>query len=402
MCDHGSVKGGAENVAIASAVGLHQAGVPTYFFCGGDPTDPRLQNLPSERIVSIGGGTFHESQSRLKSLKNFYWNRRAAEAMQDLLDRISGPAIVHLHSFVAVVTPSILKPTLAKGAKTVLTLHDYGVACPTSGLYNHQRKHKCPLRPMSLRCILTQCSKRSYFSKAALVSRMAMVNARLHPTERIDEFICVSPRNGEVVRPYLRHGAPITFVHNPIETVQSERVSAENNKTFLFVGRLTSEKDPVRLASAARRLNIPVKFVGDGPLRGAVANANPNAEITGWVSIDQVAQIWNKARANVMTSRWHEGNPLTLSEAGSRGVPSLVPSDMCGAEFVLPGETGERFELESDESLDSRLASLLDDEYVKGLSSGVYERYWADPPNMQRHLRELLPIYERLAMPSTQ
>lgn len=384
-------------MAIASAVGLHEAGVPTYFFCGGDATDSRLKALPADRVVSIGGGLFHERPGKLQSLREFYWNKRAAKAMGDLLGRISGPTIVHLHSFVAVVTPSVLKPAFEHGAKTVLTLHDYGVACPTSGLYNHQRKYKCPLKPMSAKCIFTQCSKRSYLSKAALVSRMALVNARLHPTERINEFICVSPRNGEVVRPFLRGGAPITFVHNPIDTPRCPRIEAENNKVFLFVGRLTSEKDPVRLAQAARRLNLPVKFVGDGPLREKVAEANPDAEITGWVPIEVVAKVWDEARVNVMTSRWHEGNPLTLSEAGSRGIPSLVPSDMCGSEFVIPGQTGERFDLESDESLDRCLQVFKDDSQVSTRSIGVYEAYWSNPPTMERHLAELLPIYERLA-----
>lgn len=395
MSDHASVTGGAEMVAITSAVGLVEAGYEVTFVAGAEPRDPRLSEHPFRRVEVLGATGFHQSKRKGSAFRNALWNRSAYAMMGRALEGLDpGRTVVHFHSYLSILSPSVLGAALDTGYPCVSTLHDYGIVCPNSGLYIHPKRVVCPYRPLSLRCVVTQCSKRNYLSKAALVMRSEVLLRRVRAASRIKAFIAVSHRNGEIVRPFLPKGAIIQHLRNPYQGSREPRVEAEANEPLVFVGRLTSEKDPVRLAEAAKRVGMPVVFVGTGPLEDQVRAASPGAEITGWVSQEGVSAWFRRARANVMTSRWHEGSPLSLTDAAARGVPSVVPATMAGAENVEPGMTGFHFDLASDDSLDRSLAALRDDGTVRRSSEAAYERFWADPPTLEAHVRGLAEIYE--------
>lgn len=395
MSDHASVSGGAEMVAITSAVGLVEAGYEVTFVAGSEPRDPRLAEHPFRRVEVLGATCFHQSERKASAFRDALWNRYAESLMQRALEGLDPHrTVVHFHSYLSILSPSALGAVLDAGFPCVATLHDYGIVCPNSGLYIHPRRVVCPYRPLSLRCVLTQCSKRNYLSKAALVMRSEILLRRVRAARRIRAYIAVSHRNGEIVRPFLPPGAIIHHLRNPYSSPREARVPAEDNAPLVFVGRLTSEKDPVRLAEAAKRIGMPVVFVGTGPLEEQVRAANPEAEITGWVGQEEVAAWFRRARANVMTSRWHEGSPLSLTDAAARGVPSVVPATMAGAENVEPGVTGFHFDLVSDESLDRALVGLRAPGTVRSLSEAAYEGFWADPPTLQAHVRGLGAIYE--------
>lgn len=395
VSDHASVSGGAEMVAITSAVGLVEAGYEVTFVAGSEPRDPRLADYPFRRVEVLGATGFHQSERKASAFRDALWNRNAEALMRRALEGLDPHrTVAHFHSYLSILSPSALGAALDAGFPCVATLHDYGIVCPNSGLYIHPRRVVCPYRPLSLRCVLTQCSKRNYLSKAALVMRSEILLRRVRAARRIRAYIAVSHRNGEIVRPFLPPGAIIHHLRNPYSSPREARVAAEDNAPLVFVGRLTSEKDPVRLAEAAKRIGMPVVFVGTGPLKEQVRAANPEAEITGWVGQEEVAAWFRRARANVMTSRWHEGSPLSLTDAAARGVPSVVPATMAGAENVEPGVTGFHFDLASDESLDRALVGLREPETVRRLSEAAYEGFWTDPPTLEAHVRGLGAIYE--------
>lgn len=394
VSDHASVTGGAEMVALTSAVGLVEAGLDVTFVAGSEPRDPRLAEHGFRKIEVLGATGFHQTDNKAAGLRNAIWNKGAAEMMERALAGLDpSRTVVHFHSYLSILSPSVMGAALDAGFPCVLTLHDYGIVCPTSGLYNHRKAKTCPLIPLSPTCILTQCSKRNYLSKLGLVWRSEVLKHRVRATQRLKHAICVSRRNGEIVRPFLPESLRIHHLRNPYQVPRSERVEAERNEALLFVGRLTSEKDPVRLAAAARRVGSSVVFVGTGPLEAEVKAANPDAVITGWLTQAEVAEWYTRGRANVMTSRWHEGSPLSLTDAAARGVPSVVPATMAGAENVLDGETGYLFPLEDDGMLDERLRQLQDDDAVRRLSARAYEDFWADPPTLAAHVEGLLRIY---------
>jgi glycosyltransferase involved in cell wall biosynthesis len=143
-----------------------------------------------------------------------------------------------------------------------------------------------------------------------------------------------------VIEPYLDPATRLHHVPNPVTVARNRRVEAEANEVFLFVGRLAKEKGAVQFARAAAQAGIRAVLVGDGPERDAVRAANPDAELVGWLSSEEVARWMDRARCLVFPSLWYETLGLAPLEALVRGVPVICGSWCAASEFVEDGVTG--------------------------------------------------------------
>lgn len=117
---------------------------------------------------------------------------------------------------------------------------------------------------------------------------------------------------------------------------------------IIVVGRLDSNKSVNILLEAINNIDsvnrIHVDIVGDGPLRNALqefVNCNLLKEIVtfyGQVPRAQAVEMFDKAHLHVITSA-SEGNPTTIWEAMSHGVPTLS-FDHCGMHDTLRDGAG--------------------------------------------------------------
>jgi glycosyltransferase involved in cell wall biosynthesis len=99
------------------------------------------------------------------------------------------------------------------------------------------------------------------------------------------------------------------------------------------------------------------------------------------------------ARALVFPSVWYEGQPLTVYEALALGTPVIV-SDVCaGREAVEDGVDGIWFSSADPRSLAAALVRLRDDATAARMSRRAYERYWANPLTLDRHLDAIEAVY---------
>ena len=71
----------------------------------------------------------HGLLDRLKIAARFIHHQEACERLAALI-RAERPDIVHFHNIYHQLTPSIIRVAKELGCKTVLTAHDYKVACP--------------------------------------------------------------------------------------------------------------------------------------------------------------------------------------------------------------------------------------------------------------------------------
>ena len=162
-----------------------------------------------------------------------------------------------------------------------------------------------------------------------------------------------------------------------------------------FVGRLTAIKRPDRfLALAATRTDTHFVFVGDGPLRDAVANqarALPNVTLVGWQK--DLSVVYGALDVVVLTSD-NEGIPLSLLEAASAGV-AIVSLDVGGVgEIISDRTTGA---LVTDESqLASRLAELLDQPTLRRELAHAAQRDVRSRFTVEHYLAAHAAVYRRL------
>ena len=123
-------------------------------------------------------------------------------------------------------------------------------------------------------------------------------------------------------------------------------------------GRICTQKNPVRFASVAKRLESQCFFswIGDGE-QSAVFD---NSEIltTGWVNREKLAQYFNAGDVLLLTSDW-EGLPFTVIEALSCSKPVLAFEIEGIDEYVIDGING--YIVNSIDQAEKRILELVND-----------------------------------------
>lgn len=135
---------------------------------------------------------------------------------------------------------------------------------------------------------------------------------------------------------------------------------------FVWIGRIDAGKALIilleALAAMPDRSGFVVDIIGDGPLRLSLQDYAQSKGITnlvwhGRVDRTRVDELLSVASLHLITSM-SEGNPTTIWEAMSKGVPTLS-LDHCGMHDVLCDDCGIRIPVESYAQVVETLAGTL-------------------------------------------
>ncbi|SLN64390.1 glycosyltransferase family 4 protein [Roseisalinus antarcticus] len=355
--DFASVTGGQAKVAIDNARLLAEAGTGVTFFAACGPVAPELAH-PGIRVVCLDQRTILDDPSRLRAMANGIWNRQALAALRAEAAR-HDPArtVLHCHGHAKALSPSVGRVLAGGPLRCVYTMHEYFLACPNGGFYDYQRQEICTRRPLGLSCLTTHCDVRAASHKAWRVVRGAVGAGPGALPRGLRDIIYISETQRRAMTPWLPEAARLHRVSNPIKAGGAP-VAAGDNRKLVFVGRLSPEKGALMLARAAKAVDLPVLFIGEGPEAEAIRAANPEAEITGWLTHDAVQQRLGEARALVFPSLWYEGQPLVPIEALLRGIPVICGSWSAAAEEVRDGENGLVYAAPTQTALEKALRRL--------------------------------------------
>lgn len=362
--DYASPAGGASKIALLQARGLQARGHRVILFAAqaltdspGVPGADQRDGLPS-RIT--GQWDIAGDPRRSRAMLQGIWNWRAARMLGDLLEEVGrANTVLLLHSWSKALSSSIVRTAITHGVPVVAVLHDYFIGCP-NGAYHHFHSGKpCTLRPMSPRCMMTPCDRQALAHKPWRVARQAVQQHLGCMPRGLAAVICVSDYQRAILHDWLPDELPCHVLPNPVAPApEGLRARVGTSRRFLFVGRLSAEKGPLIFAAAAREAGVEAVFVGDGVQRADILRILPHAPITGWVDADRVWREMSDCRALIYPSMWHETFGLSVYEAASLGVPSVVSSGTAPAEFVVDGHNGLRFPQGDVEAL-ARLLSAL-------------------------------------------
>lgn len=384
--DYGHVNGGAAKVAIAGAIGLAERGHRVIYFCPVGPVDPRLEDAGVEAICLDEPDLAGES-SPLKAAMRGVWNTAAAKRLSSVLAPLDRKAsVIYQHGWSKAMSPSCQRVIADSGIASVYHMHEYFAACPNGAFFDYQAGANCLRTPMSLACITRNCDARALHHKAFRVVRHGALNTVGRFDKALRHIIYISELQLKVMRPWLPSDVEPLYAPNPIEVADTGPAAIAHDAPFLFVGRFSREKGADIAAAAAAKAGAPIQFVGDGELMSELKALAPNAEFTGWVEPSRATALMRSARALVFPSIWYECQPLTVLEALANGLPVIVSDNCAGAEFVRDGETGLHFPSQDVEALTNAMTCLMDDNQAKSLGQSAYERYWAKPHTMNRHL----------------
>lgn len=333
-------RGGAAALALLNAKLVRQQGVPVTYFAGdaGD-VDGSLRALGIES-VGLNGRALLDGPA-LESTTTGLFNVRAYRAMRDWISQNDTPSTAyHLHGWQQILSPSIFLALKPVAQRTLMHAHDYFLVCPNGGQMNYVTDEPCPLRPMSARCIVTNCDKRNRWHKTWRVFRQGIRNS-LNDLSAPGVRIALIQHGMSSV--FARAGVPeanLLAIPNPCSPFSETRIPAERNSEFHFVGRLVAEKGIENFLRAARTAGVPARVIGDGPLFGPLSKQYPEFVFEGWCDRTRLTEISRSARMLVMPSLYPEPFGLVIPEASSSGIPVLVSDSALLAEDVVNHRVG--------------------------------------------------------------
>lgn len=392
IADFADLSGGAQAVAVLSALALRRRDWPVTFIQGtAGRLDPRLLEAGVD-TVSLGFKDVWDlpaAQAALAGIWNPTAARRLAVALKDLPP---GPAVLHLHQWTRSLSPSVFPVLFEAGHPVVVTLHDYFMACPNGVYYRFDRSEPCRLTPLSASCAAASCDPRSRAHKIVRLLRTAATRAAVR--KGVFSIVHVSDRGRETISPFLPAGIPQHRIDNPVEAERRQPASPASGAPIAFIGRLTREKGADLVAAACQAAGVPALFVGEGPAKAEIRRLAPRADILGWRSREDVdALLRTGILAVAAPSRWYETGPLTVYEAMAAGVPAVVSARAGAAEKIVHGETGLVVQ-PTVEGLAAAFRSLMLGDTARRLGRCAFQRYWDAPLSPDRHAARLIALYE--------
>lgn len=391
--DFGFVNGGQAKVAISSTIALAEAGLNVTYFSAVGPVDPSL-TAAGVKSVCVGQSDILADENRFRAVTSGIWNRTAVRELALLLEGFDPETtVLHTHGFAKALSPSI-GPLITNGKFAhVYTMHEYFLACPNGGFYDFKKNEICTRKALSPQCLSTNCDPRNFKHKAWRVVRQAALWSVGNMPRNLRHVVFISETQKRAMAAYLDSATTLHYLPNPISVEKRPRVNAEENDVFLFIGRLSPEKGGLMFAKAAKRANVKAVFVGDGPEKEAILNANPAAIVTGWVSSNEVEDWLQRSRCLVFCSLWYETFGLVAYEAMACGIPAMCGRWNAAAEAITHEQTGLLYDDAAEDAIYNALRRMGHDPFVRELSMSAFDEYWQAPLDMSAHMDKLLGIY---------
>jgi glycosyltransferase involved in cell wall biosynthesis len=184
----------------------------------------------------------------------------------------------------------------------------------------------------------------NYFGAgSSWISRTGMALCRdylqqwdVQSASRVDYFIANSKNVADKIKHLYARDAAVIY---PPVAVQNFNLHPDLQPYYLIVSALVPYKKIDVAVEAFNRLQLPLKIVGEGPLRSHLQKlAQPNIEFLGWLSDQDLAAVYRHCQALVFPGEEDFG--ITPLEAQASGRPVIAYGKGGALETVLPLETG--------------------------------------------------------------
>jgi glycosyltransferase involved in cell wall biosynthesis len=353
--DSSVARGGATTLALSAATALAARGNEVVFLCG-DAGDGGALAGHGVEVVALGGQRLLQSRSAMwTGIRNAAARNMVARFLSE---RDTPQTVYHVHGWAQILSPELFAALAPVARRTLIHSHDMFLACP-NGVYMDYRRHEvCHRVPLSFGCLATNCDKRSHPHKLWRVARQRALRQRLDLSLGWAGILTIHPA---MIPRLARAGYPesmMTTLRNPVVPFSHFRIRAEDNRGFVYVGRLEEDKGVRGLAEAATRVGVRLTLIGDGPLRATLTERHPDVRITGWVDRRDIGALVADARALVMPSRHPEPFALVIAEAATSGLPVLVADTALMAAEVAEAGLGFAVDVFDPDSFDAALSRI--------------------------------------------
>lgn len=304
----------------------------------------------------------------------------ARRALSKLLD-VHRPDVAHLHNIYHQLTLSIVDELAERRIPTVLTLHDWKIACPAYTLFTEgQPCRRCPSGSV-VNAVRHRCVKSSA-SASTIAATEAWIARRRGSYSKVKRFIAPSRFAMDVAALGGIATRRVAHIPNflPDEEMNIDTSMSDGGPQFVYAGRLDETKGIRNLLEAFSRVNAPasLRIAGRGPLENEVRAAtarDSRIRYLGMLSRTELYEELEAARAAVLPSLYEDNGPLIILEAQARAKAMIVTDRGGPPEFVRHEETGLVVDPERIDHLTEAMQRLaLDEGLARRLGARARER----------------------------
>lgn len=327
------------------------------------------------------------------------WSRTANQQLRAMLQEVK-PDIVHFHNTFMRISPGAYYVCQSAKVPVVQTLHNYRLLCPAGTCYRDGSVCEECLQQWIPRAGIRHACYRQSRSQSAIVTAMLTAHRWLKTWEsKVDLYIALTQFAHEK---FIKGGLPAAKLVTKPNFVDLDPGQRACHGTYaLFVGRLAPEKGILLLLQAWTTLtDIPLKIVGDGPMRAEVEAFSQSShtnciEIVGRQPRETIFSLMKDAAFLVFPSGWYEGFPMTIAEAYACGLPVVGTNLGSIAEIIENGYTGLHFTPNDANDLANKVRWAWDHplELIQmgKAARQQYEKHYT----AEQNYRQLLTIYEK-------
>jgi glycosyltransferase involved in cell wall biosynthesis len=292
--------------------------------------------------------------NRLALAGRTLWSSATYQELRALI-RQERPHVAHFHNTFPLISPAGYYAAQAEGVPVIQTLHNYRLLCPNALFFRDGRVcEDCMGKMITWPGVVHKCYRGSRAASGIVAAMLTTHRVLGTWTEMVDVYIALT----EFARlKFVEGGLPAEKMVVKPNFVYPDPGPGEGRGGYaLFVGRLSREKGVGTLLAAWERLDrrIPLKVVGDGPLREQVAeaaNRHPCVEYLGYRAAEEVQALLKEASILVFPSEWYEGFSRVAAEAFATATPMVAADIGAAAELIEHDHTGLGFRPGDPEAL---------------------------------------------------
>ncbi|WP_158859056.1 glycosyltransferase [Lunatibacter salilacus] len=313
------------------------------------------------------------------------------------------PTLVHIHNWHYTASPSLIWAAGSLGIPVVLTIHNYRLICPSATLFHRGKLYLKSINSWGLLSAIKNRVYRDSFFATAFLALALKFNRKIGTWKKVDGFIFLNDFMRDIHHRALPDVAGVPNFIKPNFTVNiplSSGCDISSRDGFLFVGRLSTEKGVEVLLQAFSESGLPLKIIGDGPMRGLVeryVSEFANIIYVGYQKKEYILHAMGVSRWLVFPSIWYEGMPITILEAFMAATPVIASRIGSLPSIVKEGENGILFPPNEVNGLKDALKiaanmSLSDYSRYSVYCSDSFQKDFTEGENF----KELSKIYEKI------
>lgn len=329
------------------------------------------------------------------------WNYDAEHRLRKLIRDTRPDAVYILHE-VNHLSPAIIRAAKKEGVRVVHRISDFFMFCAKYDFLCGNEICEACIHGDYSKAIQHRCVKGSRMGTSLRVFAMKLYN-RIKIFDDVDQYITTC----EFSRAKLIEGGIASEKITCVPTfIDSDSIAPcyENDKYFLFLGRMAHQKGAIYAIEAMKYLKDSEYVL---KITGTISDSEEDQAIwkyivengleekivfTGFKHGQELTDLIDRAACVVCPAIWYENMPNTVIEAYAHGKPVVASKIGSLAEIVVDNETGMLFEPKNAKEMAEKLRRFIVDEGLSAELGKNARRKCEQDYAEEKHMDQVLKV----------